>query len=269
MHHSQDTYGQYKFGYSSSDGQSKTESRTSDGGVSGSFSYTSPEGKPIQLSYVADKDGFRAAGDHLPEAPETPDVPEYLAEAYRDAHDRLAQAYAEAGSRRVSYDDGAYRYGAAYSVYKAPTVFKTYSSVDHDDGSYEKYARLYDDGSYRPSDHQRYTAGYDDGSYKPSGDDGAYKASDDGSYRRYQSVAVVTPAATTRVAVAPQSFAVYPSGAYYAAPAAGAVRTGFGAVSYSTEIGGTPVKVPHAAGYVSSLPAVPAGHKKSAYAYTG
>jgi hypothetical protein len=35
----------------------------------GSFSYTSPEGNPIQVTYVADELGFRPEGAHLPIAP--------------------------------------------------------------------------------------------------------------------------------------------------------------------------------------------------------
>ncbi|KAG8235579.1 hypothetical protein J437_LFUL015434 [Ladona fulva] len=38
----------------------------------GSFAYTSPEGIPIQLRYVADENGFRAEGAHLPVAPPIP-----------------------------------------------------------------------------------------------------------------------------------------------------------------------------------------------------
>ncbi|KAG8236547.1 hypothetical protein J437_LFUL016864 [Ladona fulva] len=36
----------------------------------GTVSYISPEGKTINLSYVADEYGFRATGDHLPTPPE-------------------------------------------------------------------------------------------------------------------------------------------------------------------------------------------------------
>ncbi|XP_026486142.1 endocuticle structural glycoprotein SgAbd-2-like [Vanessa tameamea] len=39
----------------------------------GSFSYTSPEGVPITLNYIADENGFRAEGAHLPTPPPTPD----------------------------------------------------------------------------------------------------------------------------------------------------------------------------------------------------
>lgn len=42
--------------------------------VSGSFSYTSPEGIPITVSYIADESGFRASGAHLPTPPPIPEA---------------------------------------------------------------------------------------------------------------------------------------------------------------------------------------------------
>ncbi|XP_021956232.1 pupal cuticle protein Edg-78E [Folsomia candida] len=39
----------------------------------GSFGYTSPEGKRISLTYVADEFGFRPTGDHLPVPPPMPE----------------------------------------------------------------------------------------------------------------------------------------------------------------------------------------------------
>ncbi|KAL0266840.1 UNVERIFIED_CONTAM: hypothetical protein PYX00_009277 [Menopon gallinae] len=42
----------------------------------GSFTYTSPEGVPIRLSYIADENGFQPVGDHLPTPPPIP--PEIL-----------------------------------------------------------------------------------------------------------------------------------------------------------------------------------------------
>jgi len=36
----------------------------------GSFSYSSPEGEKISLSFVADENGFQPEGAHLPVAPE-------------------------------------------------------------------------------------------------------------------------------------------------------------------------------------------------------
>ncbi|KAJ8954434.1 hypothetical protein NQ318_011110 [Aromia moschata] len=38
----------------------------------GSFQYTSPEGIPIALSYVADENGFQPQGAHLPTPPPIP-----------------------------------------------------------------------------------------------------------------------------------------------------------------------------------------------------
>ncbi|KAJ8926140.1 hypothetical protein NQ314_021522 [Rhamnusium bicolor] len=37
--------------------------------VHGSVSYTAPDGTPIQLSYIANEDGFQPQGAHLPVAP--------------------------------------------------------------------------------------------------------------------------------------------------------------------------------------------------------
>ncbi|KAL0840391.1 hypothetical protein ABMA28_015648 [Loxostege sticticalis] len=40
----------------------------------GSFAYTSPEGIPISITYVADENGFRAEGAHLPTPPPIPEA---------------------------------------------------------------------------------------------------------------------------------------------------------------------------------------------------
>lgn len=42
--------------------------------MQGSYSYTSPEGKPITVTYIADELGFRAEGNHLPTPPPIPEV---------------------------------------------------------------------------------------------------------------------------------------------------------------------------------------------------
>ncbi|XP_049822713.1 endocuticle structural glycoprotein SgAbd-2-like [Aethina tumida] len=38
----------------------------------GSYSYTSPEGELVQISYVADENGYQAAGSHIPTPPPVP-----------------------------------------------------------------------------------------------------------------------------------------------------------------------------------------------------
>ncbi|XP_050342284.1 endocuticle structural glycoprotein SgAbd-2-like [Nymphalis io] len=40
----------------------------------GSYSYTSPEGLPISVNYIADENGFRAEGAHLPTPPPIPEA---------------------------------------------------------------------------------------------------------------------------------------------------------------------------------------------------
>ncbi|KAH8295811.1 hypothetical protein KR018_010132, partial [Drosophila ironensis] len=39
----------------------------------GIYSYTSPEGEPIETRYIADELGFHVVGRHLPQPPPTPD----------------------------------------------------------------------------------------------------------------------------------------------------------------------------------------------------
>ncbi|XP_026734677.1 larval cuticle protein LCP-17-like [Trichoplusia ni] len=53
--------------------------------VSGSYRYTSPDGTPVELSYVADAEGYKPVGSHIPVAPE---IPEAIARslAYIAAH---------------------------------------------------------------------------------------------------------------------------------------------------------------------------------------
>ncbi|KAK9721342.1 Insect cuticle protein [Popillia japonica] len=40
----------------------------------GGFQYTAPDGTPIQLSYVANENGFQPQGNHLPVAPPIPEA---------------------------------------------------------------------------------------------------------------------------------------------------------------------------------------------------
>ncbi|XP_063702527.1 myb-like protein Q [Culicoides brevitarsis] len=73
--------GTYSFSYTTGDGQAQqAQGYLKNRGVKnieaqvvqGSYSYTSPEGKPISVTYIADENGFRASGNHLPTPPPIP-----------------------------------------------------------------------------------------------------------------------------------------------------------------------------------------------------
>ncbi|KAJ8924939.1 hypothetical protein NQ315_001102 [Exocentrus adspersus] len=66
----------------------------------GSFSYTAPDGQRISLQYVADENGFRPVGAHLPTPPPIPDAILRSLE-----QNRLDGSYTGDG------DDGQYRPG--------------------------------------------------------------------------------------------------------------------------------------------------------------
>lgn len=42
--------------------------------IQGSYSYTAPDGTPISVTYIADENGFRAEGAHLPTPPPVPEA---------------------------------------------------------------------------------------------------------------------------------------------------------------------------------------------------
>ena len=58
QYHAQDEFGQYSYGYSNPTA-TKSETRTLDGVVEGSYSYLSPDGRIITNNYAADHTGFR------------------------------------------------------------------------------------------------------------------------------------------------------------------------------------------------------------------
>ncbi|KAH8304027.1 hypothetical protein KR018_006405 [Drosophila ironensis] len=57
-----------EMGYLKNAGVKGAEALTAEG----SFSYTSPEGEEISLTYIADENGFQPQGDHLPTPPPIP-----------------------------------------------------------------------------------------------------------------------------------------------------------------------------------------------------
>lgn len=73
--------GSYSFAYETSNGIQASESSPDGAAATGEFSYTAPEGDKIQLTYVADQDGFQPQGAHLPVEPP---VPEHVIKALED-----------------------------------------------------------------------------------------------------------------------------------------------------------------------------------------
>lgn len=65
--------GSYKYEYASSNGLDIAESGVGSSYASGSYSYTAPDGQPIQLNYIADENGYQPQGSHLPTPPPIPD----------------------------------------------------------------------------------------------------------------------------------------------------------------------------------------------------
>ncbi|XP_075232988.1 endocuticle structural glycoprotein SgAbd-2-like [Lycorma delicatula] len=57
-------------GYLKNPGQKDLEAQT----ASGTFSYTAPDGSPIQVRWFADETGFHAEGAHLPTPPPIPEA---------------------------------------------------------------------------------------------------------------------------------------------------------------------------------------------------
>ncbi|XP_017468845.1 PREDICTED: pupal cuticle protein Edg-78E-like [Rhagoletis zephyria] len=77
--------GSYNYAYETSNRIQAEESGVGSSYASGSYSYISPEGQPIQLSYTANENGYQPRGDHLPTPPP---IPDYIlkALAYIEAH---------------------------------------------------------------------------------------------------------------------------------------------------------------------------------------
>ncbi|XP_044751368.1 endocuticle structural glycoprotein SgAbd-2-like [Coccinella septempunctata] len=73
--------GSYKFGFETANGIAQEEvghlkqvGQDVVNEVQGQVRYTLPDGTPINLSYIANEDGFQVQGDHLPTAPPIPEA---------------------------------------------------------------------------------------------------------------------------------------------------------------------------------------------------
>ncbi|XP_066943587.1 cuticle protein AMP1A-like [Macrobrachium rosenbergii] len=79
-----DDFGRYSVNVETANGIELSDAGSPDGPkgtvvASGFFSYTSPEGVPVQVKYVANENGFQPQSDLLPVAPEFPHpIPQFV-----------------------------------------------------------------------------------------------------------------------------------------------------------------------------------------------
>lgn len=66
--------GAYEYAYETSNGISAQESGIGGKGVQGSAKWNTPDGTPIELTYIADENGYQPQGNHLPTPPPIPDA---------------------------------------------------------------------------------------------------------------------------------------------------------------------------------------------------
>jgi len=70
------SHGTYSFSFETEDGMKRSEAgkHMESGGMiqTGSWEYVGPDGKIYKVSYIADENGFRPTGDHLPTPPALP-----------------------------------------------------------------------------------------------------------------------------------------------------------------------------------------------------
>jgi hypothetical protein len=74
QYHAQDEIGQYNYGYATAD-SSKTEVKSADGIVQGTYSYVDANGIVQTTNYISDQWGFRVAATNLPVAPVAVEAP--------------------------------------------------------------------------------------------------------------------------------------------------------------------------------------------------
>ncbi|KAK3921709.1 Endocuticle structural glycoprotein SgAbd-2 [Frankliniella fusca] len=106
----QDPAGYYSFSFETENGIQATEDGTvirpgtdsESTAKQGSFSYPGPDGVYYSVSYVADDNGFRASGAHLPTPPPIPaDILESLKENERDGNEFDEQGFLKKKKRQV------------------------------------------------------------------------------------------------------------------------------------------------------------------------
>ncbi|XP_071556004.1 uncharacterized protein [Temnothorax nylanderi] len=128
--------GNYQYSYEAGNGISVQETGHKQGeseSVSGSFSYTGPDGMQYSITYTADEYGFHPQGAHLPTPPPIP--PEIqrgvelalAAEARGENQDGGGGGYSHGGGSGYPSGGGGYS-GHGGSAYQGPSSYQTSSS---------------------------------------------------------------------------------------------------------------------------------------------
>ncbi|EDW63276.1 pupal cuticle protein [Drosophila virilis] len=97
--------GSYRYAYETSNGIAGEQSGLGGIVVQGGSSYTSPEGTPISISYVADEKGYYPVGEHIPK------VPDYILRAleYIRKHPYQVKDYYTGEIKTVAHDAEAFK----------------------------------------------------------------------------------------------------------------------------------------------------------------
>lgn len=100
-----DPDGSYRYAYETSNGITGEQSGLGGIAVQGGSSYTSPEGTPISIKYVADEKGYYPLGDHIPK------VPDYILRslAYIRTHPYQIRDYYTGQLKTVAHDAEAFK----------------------------------------------------------------------------------------------------------------------------------------------------------------
>lgn len=81
--------------------------------IQGSYSYTAPDGTPITVTYIADENGYRAEGAHLPTPPPIPEAIQralaYIAQTQRTSPQSQYQGQEQGQYRPSSFGQQPYR----------------------------------------------------------------------------------------------------------------------------------------------------------------
>ena len=146
--------GSFRYQFAADNGLQQGESIAPDGTRTGQYSYVDPDGQKIMIKYVAGKDGFRVLeGDHLPRAPQAPQVPAPAAQP---------QAYQQAQPQQQLYQQPQYQYQQPQQQYQQPQqqYQQPQQQYQQQQPRYYQGQQKVDDGSYRSEDH-------DEGQYDP------------------------------------------------------------------------------------------------------